>query len=102
MQISLARLRDSSESNFRSLAVSDPRKVAPPLLADGSAVDLLEGQSEAGGSVLEACTSPKRIAVPGVDEGTTATPGLVEGCTSTAGTNAVVAKLLLLPQRQCL
>ena len=93
MQISPTRIRDPFESNFRSLAVSDSQEVATPLIAEGSAVDLLEGRSEAGGSVLEACASPECIAVPGVNEGTTAALGLVEGCPSTTGTNAMVGKV---------
>ena len=43
--------------------------------------------------LLEACASPKRIAEPGVDEGTTSTPRLVEGSPSTAGTNIEVGKV---------
>ena len=54
---------------------------------------LLQGRSEAGGSVLEARTSPERIAEPGVDEGTTSTSRLVEGRPSTAGTNTGVGQV---------
>ena len=59
--------------------------VAPPLLT--------------GGSVLEACASPERIAEPGVDKGTTSIPGLVEGRPSTAGTNTGIGEVAPSPPR---
>ena len=98
MQISPASNSDPSEDNsVRALAVCEPCKVAPPYLAGGSAAELLEGRSEAGGLVLKAYASSERIAKPGVDEGTTATPRLVEGCPSTAGTNTGVGEVVPPP-----
>ena len=100
MQISPARLSDLAEDNsFWALAVYDSHEVAPPLLAGGSAAELLEGRSEAGGSLLEACASPECIAKPEVDEGTTSTPRLVTGRASTAETNIGVGEVAPPPQR---
>ena len=56
-------------------------------------MELLEGRSEAGGSVLEACASPEHIAKPGVDEVTTSIPRLVECHPSTVGTNTGVGEV---------
>ena len=61
------------------------KKVAPPLLA--------------GGSVLEACVSPERIAEPGVNKATSSIPGLVEGHPSTAGTNTRIGEVAPSPPR---
>ena len=50
-------------------------------------MDLLAGQIEADGSVLEVCTSLEHIVEPGVDKGATPALGLVKVCLSTEVTN---------------